>query len=135
MWLENLSVIQDDRVHPSPVGHELMAQIFLKSQGFDVEIDECYETLKKLSETPYDEWEERRFELEVNALRNYFLYWCMYGSIKSDEFLMEMIKNYPDEKKDDFMEMCIDTYVKSGSDMKKDMQHLVTHTKTIYEKM
>lgn len=126
------SVIGDDRVHPLPEGHELMAQIFLKAQGFDVQIDESCDKLKALAESKYDEWEEKRFKLEEVSLQNYFVYWCMYGSIKDKNTVRKIICDYPEEKQDDFLKSCFGLYLKTEHSMADDMAALVLHTKTVY---
>ena len=75
LYKKDQTVIGPDRIHPLPEGHEFMASVFLRDQGFDVEIPETLEQLQSLAAQPHDEWEEQRFQLETLASADRYIQW------------------------------------------------------------
>lgn len=85
----NNNLISPDRVHPNLVGMEVMADIFLKNQGIDRNLDLSFEKWQKKAQMPYSHQNLKRMEIE-NKLR-------ALGFIKWDYIL-----NRKPETKDDF---------------------------------
>ena len=75
LYKKDQTVIGPDRVHPLPEGHEFMARVFLRDQGFDVEIPETLEQLQAMAAQPHDDWEEQRFQLEIQANADSYIHW------------------------------------------------------------
>ena len=91
-------VMSEDRVHPTPKGHHIMAQTYLYEIG---EIDKCD------FETPFEfeEWNEKRFEKEQQLLMTNFIEYCVLfdeGWLKDASFeeKKKMAKKRYDEKED-----------------------------------
>ena len=75
LYKKDQTVIGPDRVHPLPEGHEFMARVFLRDQGFPVEIPETLEALQTMAAQPHDAWEEQRFRLEALAGADLYIRW------------------------------------------------------------
>lgn len=86
------TIVGEDRIHPTKSGQELMAQIFLKGQGFDVEFTQNFDELEKAAEKPFDEWEEKRYELEKAAKCTEFAEWIVCKGIKSETIIRSIIE-------------------------------------------
>ncbi len=125
--------INPDRVHPSPLGNELMAQVFLAAQGFDVEITPDIGILANLAEKPYSDWENVRYELETAAKANDFFEWCIGATIKDKEKIRQMAKNMLPNEKNPFVIDCINSYLDPDTDIKKALEKLIAHTKSVYD--
>ncbi len=128
-YLAGDSMIGGDRVHPDLRGHELMAQIFLKSQGFDIKIPKTPAEAAALAERPHDEWETERYRLEQEAKSNDLLDWCMYATVRSADIrcalLAEMAETSPDP---DWVNRARN-YLASDLDRDEAMARLVKHTR------
>ena len=96
LYKEGKSLICPDRIHPLPEGHELMAKLFLKAQGFDVSVPDTWEELHQLAQLPHDEWENRRYQLECEANANMYVDWDFGFGKKAPEAMDEAIaKQFP----------------------------------------
>lgn len=84
LFKEGKSLICPDRIHPIAEGHELMAKLFLRGQGFDVTLPETWEDLQALAQLPHDEWEDRRYQLEAETNANMHVEWDFGFGKKSD---------------------------------------------------
>ena len=92
-----------DRVHPTPLGHELMARVFLEAQGFDVEIPKNLDTMRELSNRPFDEWEQKRYSLERRIVLAAFIDRCLFPAIKSGEKVLSLAKELCEALQTDFI--------------------------------
>ena len=124
--------IGGDRVHPTPLGHELMARVFLKTQGFDVEIPTSLDAMKELSNHPFDEWEEKRYALERKLIIPKFVDRCLFGGIKKSENVEKLAKEYAEKCTSDFIKNSIGLYPDYAENEEKHISELVAHTKTAY---
>ena len=125
------SIISVDRVHPALEGFELMASIFLNAQGFDVDIPDDFETLKKLSERPFDEWEEERFRLERRIVDAMFIDRCMFGGIKNDDDAVEQMKKIFGEGTSEFISKCVNAFTEYTKNKELFKAELISYTKTV----
>lgn len=90
LFKEGKTLINDDRIHPSLCGHEFMAQVFLKEQGFDIKLAETLEELEEIANKPYDEWETRRFDLEQESKASEWVDLCMFHNLTEEEILKKL---------------------------------------------
>ena len=127
------SPIEADRVHPKNEIQELMAQLFLKNQGFDIQPETDMEVLKSALGRQRDEWEEKRYELERKAKQNDLINWSLFSPEKNRDILLKKAKEYLEGKNvDAYIAGCIRNYFETCAQTKGDMQKLVEHTKSIY---
>ncbi len=70
-FLGQEGVMNPDRVHPTPKGHHIMAQTYLKEIG---EIENCN------FETPFEfeEWNQKRFDMEQKIHLTNFVEFCLF---------------------------------------------------------
>ena len=130
------SFIGADRVHPDARGHELMASIFLEEQGFDSAKDKTPAELAALADTPYDAWEEKRYELEQHAKSQDLFEWSMMAGVRSKEIRRKemeiLVKN---EAEPEWIRELADKYLHSGFDRDTAMAALIDFTKTVGESL
>lgn len=129
LFKEGKTLIDADRVHPHIGGQELLAQIFLNAQGFDVEIMNDYDEIMKAAEKPFDEWEEKRFELEKAAKKSEFAEWMIYAGIKDREFMLKDMENLLKNGVDDYSRARIKDYLECYENRDADRKALIEHTK------
>ncbi len=91
LYKKGQTLVGPDRVHPLPEGHEFMARLFLRGQGFDVTVPETFEELQELAARPHDAWEERRYQLQQEASCNMYMDWDFGFGRKSKEAMAEAI--------------------------------------------
>lgn len=91
LYKKGQTLVGPDRVHPLQEGHEFMARLFLKGQGFDVTVPETFEELQKMVARPHDPWEEQRRKLEMEANCNMYMDWDFGFGRKSREAMAEAI--------------------------------------------
>ncbi len=111
-------IIRFDRVHPTPEGYHVMAQIFLKEIG---EIEECD------FDTPFEfeEWNKERYDVEENGLHkiNYVEFTVRYSSKepKDDETLRRFAQmSYENqEDKEGFAARAYKDYLDRGAERTK----------------
>lgn len=122
--------ISADRVHPTPLGYHIMAQIFLKEIG---EISECD------FDTPFvfEEWNGERYEIErVLARLNFIDFNMLYGKHKDlgwgiIEKTEECKSRYEQaENKESFIPMCCKNYIDNAKN-REDINDKLTRL-TIY---
>lgn len=133
MHARGLAPIQPDRVHPTPAGMELMAQIFLSAQGLDVAVDADLEALTALAEQPYGEAEQKRYELELKAKSADFLIWCLFNGPNDHEKIMQFIEKTGDVQWEP-MRSNFDVYLNDRYNLPVYNQQLVQQTKLMAKK-
>ncbi len=127
------SFIGADRVHPDSRGHELMAEFFLKAQGFAVTGAKTPAELAALAERPYDAWEEKRFKLEQRAKSQDLMDWCMMAGVRSSKIRRELMAEMARTSKDPAWIERAKDYLASGLDRDAAMAELIAHTETVGE--
>ena len=107
-------IIRFDRVHPTPEGYHVMAQIFLKELGF---IDECD------FDTPFEfeDWNKARYDAEQkNHGLDYVELSCLYNEGYAQNKSVDEIKELAKEKlasyedKTGFVPRSLAEYIESG---------------------
>lgn len=129
LFKEGKTLINEDRVHPTPVGHELMAQIFLKEQGFEISLAETFEELENLANSPYDEWEEKRFEAEQSFKCCDWVDLCMFYDLTEEEILKKLPDFIKQEKNPFVIDSC-NNYIEKRHMRPALQKELITHTKS-----
>lgn len=132
MYKVSLSPIGEDRVHPTDAGHELMAQIFLRSQGFDIKVSDSLSELEKIAAIPYGKWEQKRYKLEQDSKATDYIEWCLYSNIKDKEKIRELIDRDLPKMTNPYVVNCAKIYRENILDTKKLQSDLIKHTKSIY---
>lgn len=127
-------VIEADRVHPDPMGDEIMAQIFLRAQGFDVEVCDRMEQLAELARRPYSAWEEKRFKLEQSSKKTDYIEWIMYRTHRDDPAYIrrDLLENKLPAETNEWVYNCMAAYLLRYDETRKLQEELIAHTKTIY---
>ncbi len=132
LYKEDIKIVGEDRIHPLKTGQELLSQIFLKGQGFDVDITDNYDKLKAASEAPFDEWEEKRFKLEKEAKCTEFAEWIVCRGIKDEKIIRNIIEDkMKNEENQSIINLSRD-YLTKKEGIDKVKEALIQHTKTIY---
>ena len=132
-YRDGKSFIGPDRVHPTAQGHELMAAIFLKEQGFDVKIPETVEEMTALSRRPFDEWEEKRYTLERRLTLPMYIDRCCFSGVKDASDVLKYARDMLNEEPSPYVKSTIEAY--NDFVLKKDeliKEHL-EHIKTVYD--
>ena len=130
LFKEDKTFINKDRVHPSNAGHEFMAQIFLKEQGFDVEFSNSLEELEEIAAKPYDNWEEKRFEVEQRAKSCDFVEWCLFYNLTEEEIVNKIPDFVKNETNPFVIESC-NNFVEKRHMRFAWREELLTYTKTV----
>ncbi len=115
---EGNSFINPDRVHPNNVGHEIMARIFLKAQGFDVDIPTPENILSPESFlTGYSETNMKRMSAENKLRTLMFIEWnVQFGrETMTEKQKVEFWKGYAEEfsKISDYHKSCAYNYIEN----------------------
>ncbi len=133
---ESKTIINPDRVHPNAVGAEIMAKLFLYAQGFDVKMSDDYDELLALSQKPYSEWENQRYELERESkLMEYVKYVSLRSEATPEDRIAIIDKRLQDPSFTGTVRRYFIQY-KEKYDKEKDLkQALVSHTKTVYSQI
>ena len=124
------SMIGGDRVHPDLRGHEMMAQIFLKSQGFDVEIPKTPAEAAALVERPHDDWENERYRLEQEAKSKDLFEWCMCATVRSADIRRALVTETAKTKPAPF-DTWAREYLESNLDRDEAIARLIKYTESI----
>lgn len=127
------SLVCQDRIHPVPEGHELMAKLFLQAQGFAVTIPETWEQLQTLAAAPHDDWEEKRFALEQAANANLFAEWNFGFGLKSPEAVEAAIQVRLTTEKNQSICQRLERYAALREQIPARRQALIDHTNTVKE--
>ena len=139
-YKKGFSFIGADRVHPTNVGHELMARYFLFSQGFDVKYDLSFEEFEKASEEPFSAWEDKRFELEKIAKRCDYTRYDYFWNVKGTEEIIKRAQNAIDTHEAaswakgetlDYVEGCFRDFILYHDDAEKALEEYIAFTKTV----
>ncbi len=131
---EDFSMVNADRIHPEPCGHELMAQLFLKAQGFDIDVSSESEILMAMTDKPFDDWENKRFELEQSAKMNDFVNWALCPTIKSSDVIRRIVENYPEKYANEYMKEHFEYYLKKDDQTEENIKKLIEFTRKIYDR-
>lgn len=129
LFKEGKTLINDDRIHPSLCGHEFMAQIFLKEQGFEISLAETLEELEEIANKPYDEWETRRFDLEQESKASEWVDLCMFHNLTEEEILKKLPDLLSQEKNPFIINSC-NNYIEKRHMRPAWREELIIHTKT-----
>ena len=71
------SIVKADRVHPNAIGEELMADYFLKEQGFPCVISKSFEQWEAASNIPFSPINKTRFDIEQNLRLIAYVQWAL----------------------------------------------------------
>ena len=131
LYKEGKTMINDDRIHPILEGHEYMARLFLKAQGFDVTVPATWEELETLAAVPYDQWEEKRYQLEQAAGTNLFVEWYFGFGKKSRETMEIIVADLLKTEERPFVRQKLEDYWDNYDKIPQYRQALIDHTNTI----
>lgn len=131
LYKKGQTLVCSDRVHPLPEGHELMARLFLKGQGFAVTVPESWEELHDLVAVPHDDWEERRYRLETEANCNMYAEWDFGFGKKSPEAMAAAIELGLDAEERPYIRQRLETYMSRRDLIPERRQALIDHTNTV----
>ncbi len=126
------SPIGPDRIHPTNEGQEIMAALFLKAQGFDVEVTYDDDKLKEILAKGHDEWEEKRFNLEVEAKKGEFVRYVLHADIKDIEEVKKVAKQELEKEEDEYVSGELKYMIDSWEKREALQKQLIEHTKSIY---
>lgn len=130
MYRDGASMTVEDRVHPNEQGAELLAQIFLKEMGFDIVMSWDQERLKALANTPYDDWENRRYELELKARAGHYVRWChFYG--EDEARILRSIEETIDKQENPWVVDQFRHYLEYYKEIPQYQKELLEHTRTV----
>lgn len=131
MYKNGKSPISADRIHPNAHSMEAMSQLFLKAQGFTLEVADSEEKQLKAYSVPYDNWEEKRFALETQAKKIEFAKWCLFPEEDDFEKVAENIKQFINIGHKPELMRYYNTYLEYYKDYDKDREALLNHTKSV----
>ena len=128
-----LQIIKNDRVHPNEYGHALMAQIFLKEQGFDVEITEDKAVLDQMIEKGFSDWEEQRYQIEQSFKKMDYVEWNACAEFKGNQALnVKKINAEIGNVTRPYILECYRAYLTQYDEMAEARQKIEEYTKTVY---
>ena len=128
-----LQIIKNDRVHPNEYGHELMAQIFLKEQGFDLEITEDKDALSQIIEKGFSDWEDERYKIEQSFKKMDYVEWNACAEFKGNHALnVKKINAEIDSVTRPYILECYRAYLTQYNEMAEARQKIEEYTKTVY---
>ena len=131
LFKEGKTLVNADRVHPHIGGQELLAQIFLNAQGFDVDIMNDYDEIMKEAEKPFDEWEEKRFELELAVKKSEYAEWSIYAGVKNRDYILSDMEKCVQKAEADYATDRIKDYLECYESRDADRKALIEHTKNM----
>jgi len=131
LYREHRSLIGEDRVHPNAAANEVMAQIFLKAQGFDVPQLDDYDALAALSQSVYPEWENTRFALEQRSKSVDFVIWCAFRGEKDEQKLENLLRERLKSETSPFLQNCFTRYVNERKEILECKKKLIEFTQTV----
>lgn len=129
LYKTNQKLLIEDRTHPKLQGYELMAQIFLRAQGFDVPLSGTYEQLDSLSLRGYSEWEQERFRLEAMAKAADFVEFCLFTGIKDTNYIKTNVEKNMKTEKSEYILNCYNDYLYKYDEIQECKKQLDSHTK------
>lgn len=133
LFREGRTMVCPDRIHPVAEGHELMARLFLRGQGFDVEIPESWEQLQSLVRIPHDRWEERRYQLETETNCNMYVEWDFGFGKKSEEAMADAIARQLPVEERAHIRQRLESYLENRKQIPARRQALIAYTETVLE--
>lgn len=105
------NIIAGDRTHPTECGEEVMANLFLRAQGFDLPLYEKMEEWKKASERPFSDHTQPIYDISMLLRALAFVEWGLLRDAKNDEEKEELLdKWYNGPESNDFYKSRIDMY-------------------------
>lgn len=128
---EDKVIVGEDRIHPLRTGQELLSQIFLNGQGFENEIMINYDELDKAANRPFDEWEEKRFELEIAAKSTEFAEWIVCRGIKNPDIIRGIIEDKIKSEENQIIINLSKAYLTQKDNEKSAKDALINHTKNV----
>lgn len=131
LYKQDLALVGQDRVHPLPEGHELMARLFLRGQGFNVTVPDTWEALHALALQPHDEWENRRYQLELQANCNMYTEWDFGFGKKSEEAMAAAIEAQLALEQRPHIRKRLEDYMTNRPLIPQWRQALIAHTETV----
>ncbi|MFA7636192.1 MAG: SGNH/GDSL hydrolase family protein [Monoglobales bacterium] len=101
---ENLhnNIINPDRVHPNQLGNEVMARIFLRAQGFDLDLPQNIAYWEKQADEPYLPEVQKKQEIETLLRAMCFVRWSVLSETPEEKWDEELAKVYNDPDDSDF---------------------------------
>lgn len=129
------SLIGQDRIHPAGEGHEVMAQIFLSQQGFDIAVEQDFDTLTALAKRELSGLRKKRKELEDQIVILNLIEWSFYYANKDHKPFLEFLKENENraDLHGDFVTGCIKTYLAERNHKGDYEKELIRITKEIME--
>lgn len=104
------NIVAPDRVHPVFAGEEVMANIFLRAQGFDVPIYDKMQDWQQVSEKPFSAHTEKIFELTQYLRGIAYVEWGLLFGVEADEIDKTLESLYNDPETTDFKKNTIELY-------------------------
>ncbi len=132
LFKEGKTLTGEDRIHPLPSGQELMAQIFLKAQGFDVEVQEDLNLLENAVNKPFSEWEAKRIELEKKAKATEFVEWVNLRGVRDRELMLEIVNERIKTEENEWVVGVFRNYLKNRDEAEIFKKKLLDFTKSVY---
>lgn len=129
LFKEDIKIVNADRIHPNMVGQELLSEIFLKGQGFDVKIKDDYNELETALKLPFDEWEEERYKLEEQAKCTEFAEWIVCRGIKDERLIREIIEEKMQNEEIESIKNLSKAYLVEKENEEKSKEKLINHTR------
>ena len=131
LWKQGRSLVCADRVHPVPEGYEFMAKVFLREQGFPVELPETWEELEALAQLPHDAWEEKRYQLEQETNCNMRTEWDFgYGKKSREAMEAAIARQLPLEQRPHILQR-FQSYSANLEKIPASRAALIAHTETV----
>ena len=98
-----------------------------------MEIPKSLDTMRELTNRPFDEWEQKRYSLERRIVLAAFIDRCLFPAIKSGEKVLSLAKELCEAQKTDFIKMCTESYENFDKNRKEFYAELEAHTKTVFD--
>lgn len=130
---KNNNLISPDRVHPDTVGMEVMADIFLKSQGLERSLDLNFSEWQKRAEIPYSDKNSKRFEIEKNLRSLSYIDWDYILNLKpKTQDDIEFLKNRLETEQGTYQRDMIEFYLQNKCRQKEWEEALCKATEAMY---
>lgn len=124
---ENLhnNIVDADTVHPNGVGEEIMANIFLKAQGFDTPLYAKMVDWEKQSAKPFSDFTKRFFEIAKIQSGISFTQWSILHGVPEDKVKETIENEYKNTAPGEFRYNCLKTYEEHIEKKDEYMQELI----------
>lgn len=119
------NIVSVDTVHPNETGEEVMANIFLKAQGFDLPLYDKMADWEKQRAKPFSAYVKRFFEIAGIQGKIAFVQWSILRNVPEDKFKETIAEEYKDTAPGEFRYGCLEGYEKHISKKEEYMQELI----------